>query len=143
MSRLYQRKGLCPHWAGSYLKCAGQFTGWLVGWLVGLLAGNRDELEKCRDHDGLSRQPPEQVTSSHIVMIQQSYLCDGLNPLSIRLRILFAMSWTTRPCLLIEQLCLELILQLGNLELTALDLMPVLRLLVFDLGDLLDQIIPL
>ena len=62
MSRLYQRKGRCPHWAGSYLECAGQFTGWLVG----LLAGNRDELEKCRDHDGLSSRAHEQVTSSHI-----------------------------------------------------------------------------
>ena len=50
-----------------------------VGWLVGLLAGNRDELEKCRDHDGLSSQATEQVTSSHIMMIQQSYLCNGLN----------------------------------------------------------------
>ena len=50
-----------------------------VGWLVGLPVGQRDELEKCRDHDGLSRQAPEQVTNSHIVMIQQSYFCDGLN----------------------------------------------------------------
>ena len=50
-----------------------------VGWLVGLPVGKWDELEKCRDHDGLSSQAPDQVTSSHIVMIQLWYLCDGLN----------------------------------------------------------------
>lgn len=45
--------------------------------------------------------------------------------------------------LLLEQLCLELLLQLGDLQLAALDLVPVLGLLVLDLSHLLDEIVSL
>ena len=57
------------------------------------------------------------------------------------MRVFLPSNWAYWSTFLIKELCLELVLQLGKLLLSALDLVSVLSLFVFYLRDLLYQVI--